>query len=309
MDLARARVAVTGATGFLGRYLVDALEKHGATVVGVVRSPDKVPELAARIEMRRADLADRAALRRGFEGVDAVVSNAALLSLGLTDWDSFRHTNVEGCENVFAAAHEAGVERLVHMSSVVVYRGRLFGGPVEEERPRIRARTRPWPWQRYAASKALAEEAAWQAAERFGQALTVFRPAAVFGAFDGTLTRIVRRWIRPPLTILPVGCPLSLVYGGDVAEAVALSLARPHSAGRAYNLGLPGTAWGFARSLAEAGFPAARVWLPIPFPFGMSRYSVERARSELAWTPLAQAEALRETRALEAGGRGTANGG
>ena len=48
MTLAGARIAVTGATGFLGRYIVDALLARGAHVIGVVRNPARVPELAQK---------------------------------------------------------------------------------------------------------------------------------------------------------------------------------------------------------------------------------------------------------------------
>src|SRR5262245_11042771 len=67
MTLRGARIAVTGATGFLGRYIVDALLARGAHVIGVVRNPGRVPELAARgVELRKADLAERDRLAAGF---------------------------------------------------------------------------------------------------------------------------------------------------------------------------------------------------------------------------------------------------
>src|SRR5262249_61821169 len=81
-ELRDTTIAVTGATGFLGRYVVDALLRRGARVIGVVRNPDRVPALAARgVEMRRADLGSREALARGFAGAAAIVSNAPPLSL------------------------------------------------------------------------------------------------------------------------------------------------------------------------------------------------------------------------------------
>ena len=123
MNLEGKRIAVTGATGFLGRYLVDALLGHHAKVVGVVRNPDRVPQLAARgVELRKADLASRPDLAKGFAGVDAIVSNAALFSLRNQSWDEHIRTNVDGTRNVFAAAIDAGVKRVVHVSSVAVYR-------------------------------------------------------------------------------------------------------------------------------------------------------------------------------------------
>src|SRR4030095_10907000 len=87
VELRGKRIAVTGATGFLGRYIVDVLLGRGTHVVGVVRNPSRVPELAAKgVELRKADLAEPDRLAAGFVGVDAVVSNAALFSLTNGSW-------------------------------------------------------------------------------------------------------------------------------------------------------------------------------------------------------------------------------
>src|SRR5512135_2752423 len=143
MELRGARVAVTGATGFLGRYLVDALLDAGARPIGVVRNPDRVPSLRARgVELRRADLADRGALAAGFAGADAVVSNAALLPLG-NGPAALEQANVVGTRNVYAAVADAGVRRAVQISSVAVY-GMFAQGVVDEERPLLADDTRAW---------------------------------------------------------------------------------------------------------------------------------------------------------------------
>ena len=122
MELRGATVAVTGATGFLGRYIVDALLGRGAHVIGVVRNPERVPGLAGRgVELRRADLAEGDRLAAGFAGAAAVVSNAALFSLRNARWDDHQRANVRGTANVFDAAVAAVVRRVVHVSSVAVY--------------------------------------------------------------------------------------------------------------------------------------------------------------------------------------------
>src|SRR5438093_1079855 len=129
MDLRGAAVAVTGATGFLGRYITDVLLARGAHVIGVVRNPGRVPELAARgVELRQADLAERDRLAQGFAGAQAVVSNAALFSLRNRSWEDHHRANIQGTENVFGALADAGVKRVVHVSSVAVYRA--HGPPV-----------------------------------------------------------------------------------------------------------------------------------------------------------------------------------
>src|SRR3989442_15151823 len=154
MPLRGARIAVTGATGFLGRYIVDAFLVRGAHVIGVVRNPDRVPELARRgVEMRRADLAGRARLAAGFAGADAVVSNAALFSLRNVSWEDHHCANIDGARNVFGALVDAGVRRVVHVSSVAVY-GMGAIGTITEDHAQLSEGSRRWPWNVYAVSQA-----------------------------------------------------------------------------------------------------------------------------------------------------------
>jgi nucleoside-diphosphate-sugar epimerase len=298
MDLAGATIAVTGATGFLGRYVVAVLLARGARVVGVVRRPDRVPALAAcGVELRRADLGDRDGLARGFAGADAVVSNAALFALGNRSWDEHQRANVQGTQNVFEALVEAGVKRVVHVSSVAVYRAhRPY---VVEDAPQLGPEDRPGVASAYSISKALSEQVAWRLAAERGLELTTVRPCAIYGAFDPNFTRIFRRLAGAPVTVMPALMRLPLVYAGDVAEAIALALERPVSIGRAYNVtGDDTTVWDFARAWREAGGPAARVMLPVPVPFARG-YDISRAREDLGWRNRPFLAALRETFALE----------
>ena len=300
MELAGTTVAVTGATGFLGRYIVRVLAARGARVVGVVRNPARVPELArVCLALRPADLADVDALTRGFEGAAAVVSNAALLPV--RNWRAVDHerTNVQGTENVLRAAAAAGVRRVVHVSLVSVYRGG-GSGPTTEDRPF--ATERGWFGHAYGVSKARAEMRAWALADELGLQLTTLRPCAIYGAFDTNLTALLRMLLTPPVTVVPVGVHLPMVYAGDVAEAVALALEREASIGRAYNVtDDAGTLWSFCDAWRAAGGPAPRLVLPLPLPFAR-RFDSSRARAELGWRPRSFLEALRETFALESGG-------
>ncbi len=298
MDLRGAAVAVTGATGFLGRYLVDVLLARGARVIGVVRNPGRVPGLAARgVELRQADLGERDGLARGFAGAQAVVSNAALFSLRNRSWEDHHRANIRGTENVFGALADAGVRRVVHVSSVAVYRAHR--PRVTEDAPQLAAGTRRTFTNAYSVSKAVSEQRAWRLAEQYRLELTAVRPCAIYGAFDPNFTAVFRRLAGLPVTVMPALMHLPLVYAGDVAEAIARALERPVSIGRAYNVtGDDATVWEFARAWREAGGRGALVQLPLPVPWRRA-YDITRAREDLGWRNRPFVEALRETFALE----------
>ncbi len=301
MELRGARIAVTGATGFLGRYIVDVLLERGAHVIGVVRNPDRVPALARRgVELRRADLAERARLAEGFAGADAVVSNAALFSLRNARWRDHHAANVEGTRNVFGALGDAGVRRVVHVSSVAVY-GFGARGPLTEDTPLLSEDTRRHPFNVYAVSKAVSEHLAWALAREHALALSTVRPNTIFGAFDPNFTPVFRRLVTLPVGVMPAFLQLGFVYAGDVAEAIARALERDVAVGRAYNTAGEGqSAWELALAWREAGGRTGWALLPMPFPL-VIRHDSSRARQEIGWQTRPLVDAWRDTFRRERG--------
>jgi UDP-glucose 4-epimerase len=301
MDLRAKRIAVTGATGFLGRYIVDALLARGAHVVGVVRNPSRVPELAAKgVELRKADLGEPDRLVAGFAGTDAVVSNAALFALGNQSWADHERCNVEGTRNVMGACKDAGVRRVVHVSSVAVY-GIFARGRLHEDAPQLGAETRRMPWNVYAVSKAISEQEAWRLARQHGLDLTTVRPCTIYGAFDPNFMPLFKRVSSWPLSFRPVGLRQSYVYAGDVAEGIALVLEQERSIGRAYNLTGDGETWqDLSEAWSAAGGRTPSLALPIPVPLAPN-FDSTRARKELGWRPRPLVDGVREMVALEAG--------
>ena len=307
MDLEGKRIAVTGATGFLGRYIVDVLLKRGAHVVGVVRNPSRVPELTARgVELRQADLAEPDKLARGFAGADAVVSNAALFAIGKMFalgngvWEEHHRTNIQGTRNVFEAIAAAGVRRVVHVSSVAVYAGRTQP-TISEDHPQLTEQSRRTPTNAYQISKAVSEQLAWRLAAQHGVQLTTVRPCGIYGAFDPNFMKVFKRLLSVPVTVFPVWLHLPLVYAGDVAEAIALALENSAAIGKAYNVtgeDLPIEEFLAAWKAAGGAVP----WLTIPLPVPMRQaFDHSRATRELGWRNRPFIHALRETLALERG--------
>ncbi len=176
-----ASVFVTGGSGFVGGRLIERLRAEGHAVRALARSDfsaARVRSLGA--EPVSGELADRDALRAGADGCELAFHAAATLG----DWGSreeFERGNVQGTENVLSACAEAGVRRLVHVSTEAV----LFAGKplvqVDESAP-----LQPDSPALYSATKARAEQAVIAAnGERLET--VVVRPRFVWGAGDTTL--------------------------------------------------------------------------------------------------------------------------
>ena len=115
------RVAVTGAGGFIGSATCDRLAAEGTDVIAVEIDPALEPRVSgSAAEFRVADVSDSAATAAAVEGAELVVHTAAFVR----EWgtmEEFIPVNVRGTVNVLDAAEAAGAERVVHLSSVVVY--------------------------------------------------------------------------------------------------------------------------------------------------------------------------------------------
>jgi 2-alkyl-3-oxoalkanoate reductase len=222
------RVLVTGATSLLARTTAEILLARGDDVVCLQRGPST---LAA--EQISVDIRDAAAVQRAAAGSDAIIHAAAKVGV-VGSWDDYRAINVDGTNNVLAAARAAGIERLVYVSSPsVAHGGDAIAGLGAE--PPILGRKNAF----YAESKAMAEQAA-LAANVDGLAVVAIRPHLVWGPGDTQLVgRIVDRAKSGRLALVGGGAALiDTTYITNAAESLvaALDRVRPGAAcaGRAY---------------------------------------------------------------------------
>jgi len=118
------KVFLTGATGFIGGETARQLRQRGDEVACLVRSPEKGAKLAELgCELVAGDLGDEAALRKGIEGCDAVIHAAAMYEVGIPakQRPAMWEANVAGTERVMKVALEAGVPRIVYVSTVGIF--------------------------------------------------------------------------------------------------------------------------------------------------------------------------------------------
>lgn len=229
-----ARVLVTGANGFVGQAVCATLPKAGHAVRAAVRNSRTMRSSFSDGEVVVVgEIGPDTSWAPVLEGVDVVVHLAGRVHvLKETFRDplaEFHKTNVLGTEHLARAAAGMGVRRLVYMSSIGVNgratRGRSF---TEEQEPR--------PHNPYAVSKWEAEEALGRVAAETGLEVVVLRPPLVYGpgvkANFLRLMRLVDRGLPLPLGLAENR--RSLVYVGNLADAVVACVTRPEAAGEAF---------------------------------------------------------------------------
>jgi nucleoside-diphosphate-sugar epimerase len=250
------RVLVTGASGMLGRAAVTALAARGDEVTVLQRRP---AGLAVRELL--GDVADPAAVSRAVDGQDAVLHLAAKVDV-VGGWHEYVQANVRGTRAVVAACLQAGVGRLVHVSSPSVAHGgsALVGvgaGPADPARAR----------GHYSRSKAIAELEA-LAADDDRLAVLVVRPHLVWGPGDTQLVaRIVERARAGRLPVIGSGAALIdttyVVNAADALVAAVDACGAVHGEALVVSNGEPRpVAEVLARLCAAAGVPAPRRRVP-----------------------------------------------
>lgn len=178
------KVLVTGAGGFIGSHLCQALVRRGATVRAMTQYNsrhglgwlDSLPrETLDSMETVRGDIRDAAFVRRALGGCGAVFHLAALISIPYSYQapESYVDTNVKGTLNVLQAALDLGTPKVVQTSTSEVYGTARFV-PITEEHP-LRAQSP------YAASKIGADQLALSFHDAFGLPVTVVRPFNTYG--------------------------------------------------------------------------------------------------------------------------------
>lgn len=177
-----ARILVTGATGFVGSYLLRLLLQKGVLVRATRRKGSSfslLEDVADKVEWVEADLTDLGALEDAFEGVTHVFHCAALVSFHPKEASKMLKVNVEGTANIVNLCLDFGVKRLVHISSIAAL-GRAANRPHLDE-------TCKWVESkgnsRYAVSKHLAEMEV-QRGIAEGLSAAMVNPSVIVGSRD-----------------------------------------------------------------------------------------------------------------------------
>jgi nucleoside-diphosphate-sugar epimerase len=217
------RAFVTGGTGFVGAHLVQALRARGDHVTCLVRSPAKARALGwTDVRTIPGDLDDSHALREGCAGADVIYHVAGRITA--RSLYEFFAANRDGTDHLLDAALEHPPQRFVLVSSQAAGGPNPPGRPIDESAP-------PHPVTDYGRSK-LAAEVLVRAAPL---PWAIVRPPVVYGEHDTETFKLFK------LARLGLGAvfgdgsqELSVIYAGDLAQALIAAGTHPAAVGRIY---------------------------------------------------------------------------
>ena len=246
----RMRIAIIGATGFVGSHAMTHLVAHGHEVVAISRSGRRLDGWGEPIEARAADVTTGSGMSAALAGADAVVHLVAIPRE--TGGRRFESVNVDGVRRAVAAADAAGIRRFVHLSVLGV-----------AEDPGLAYLRSKWRGERIVRESGLD----W----------VVLRPSLMFGEGDGffRLVRTTLKWWSPGVVVIPGDGqtrfqPLSV---DDLAIAIERSVVDGERAASVYELG--GPRWWTYREIVDevmrvTGMRRLKVGLPVPLLSGVT---------------------------------------
>lgn len=243
-------VTVYGGSGFLGRYIVQALARTGCRIRAAVRRPDLAGHLqplgsVGQIHPVQANLRYQDSVLRAAEGADAVVNAVGILHQ--SGKQTFSSVQAEGARNVALAAKMNGAQSLVHISAIGA-----------------NARSR----SKYATTKASGED---HVSKTYPNAV-ILRPSIVFGPEDEFFNRFAAMArISPVLPLIGGGkTRFQPVYVGDVAKAVVAGIEGRAAPGKIYELGGPEILT-FREIMERILEYTVRKRLLVPIPFWLAK--------------------------------------
>lgn len=253
---------VTGAAGFLGRHLVEELEREGWQVTAFCRETDRTDQLSPSVRIEIGDLADAARVRAAVpEGADAIFHLAG----NTTTWSKHREAqfrdNVDGTAHVIDAALAKHARRLVYTSSVSAY-GYQPGVRIHEGTPS----NAPSRGDNYGKSKLQAEVLVKQACAERGLSAVILNPVNIVGAYDAAnwSQQLILPISRGSLPVVPPGSATWI----SVHDVVKAHIAAVAAGASGTNIVLGGVAATFLEVVNEIesilGRPRSRRTTPKP---------------------------------------------
>ncbi|MGB5513272.1 MAG: NAD-dependent epimerase/dehydratase family protein [Thermoanaerobaculia bacterium] len=216
--MAEGKVLVTGAGGFIGSHLTEALLEAGRAVRALDLNLDRIQHLALtpNLQALTCDIRDKKAVDKALAGV-CTVFHLAAAHLGASTPDTeFQQVNVDAVKNLVSTANRAGVQRFIHCSSVGVF-GRIENPPADET-------TICRPELTYERTKLEGEKSVLEQGKSGELQVVVLRPVWVYGPGCGRTEKLFRAISKGRFVVAGRGRTLRhCIYIRDMVDASLLA--------------------------------------------------------------------------------------
>jgi 2-alkyl-3-oxoalkanoate reductase len=227
------RTLITGASGFVGGHIADAVLRRGWPLHFLARSGSDLSryEKEPGVTIFRGEMTDPSLVRQALPEVEAVIHCAAKVG----DWgptEDYRRANVEPLRALLEACKGQALARFVHISSLGVYAAKHHYGSDETVPPPDRH------VDGYTQSKVEAEKLALQYYRDFGVPVVILRPGLVYGPRDRVVLPRTIQNLREGRVRYPGGgnTVLNTIFVRNLVDAVMLALTQEKAVGQTYNL-------------------------------------------------------------------------
>lgn len=224
---------VTGADGFVGRHLVSTLKQRGFRVIQAVRRNESLARAAAVGDVIvTGDIGSDPDWDPALKNIDVIVHLAAYVHHAHEAHevvDNYHRINVSGTEKLARSAAVNGVKRFVYVSSIGVNGNKSTLRPITEQ-------DQPQPYNPYTLSKWQAEETLKKIARETGLEVVILRPPLVYGSGNhGNFWRLLKLVATGiPLPLRSIVNRRSLIYAGNLVDAIILCSIHPSAVGNTY---------------------------------------------------------------------------
>ena len=309
---AGATILVTGADGFIGSHLTEALVRQGYKVRAFVYYNsfnswgwlDNCDEdVKGNFEVFAGDIRDPHGVKEAMKGCEAVLHLAALIAIPFSyhSPDSYVDTNIKGTLNVLQAARQLGVKRVIHTSTSEVYGTAQFV-PINESHP-LKGQSP------YSATKIAADQLAYSFYASFGLPVITIRPFNTYGprqSARGVIPTIITQIANGVHEIMlgAVNPTRDFTYVGDTVDGFIAALDAKTGFGEVINLGS-----NFEISIEEtAQLISETMGVSIKITSDRERVRPEKSEVERLWADITKAKELMRWEPSHAGREGFKRG-
>ena len=227
------RVAITGASGFLGGSLAEMYHERGDEVVALVRQSSDtsiLEQLEAKLIV--GELTEQDSFNRLVEDTDLAIHCAAMAT-DFGPWEQFQAINVDASRMFFEACVKHKVPRVIYISSVAVYGNGMHHRGTDEDAPFEQIIT-----DNYTRSKILVERIAYDFIDQKSLPLTIIRPGYIWGNGDrAVMPKMIAAIKKRQVAVIDGGVNLmNLTHIENLVQGIMLAAESEKAIGRVYNI-------------------------------------------------------------------------